>query len=294
MESKKRKQSAQAGPRRRSSRTRHTENTDDINDLRKEAIEKNEIINNEFKSSLNELKTKLNQAEYDLLNSDNFIKEHCREISRQIQLAKETKMQQIEEISDEMLKRVQDFESKTSIELNKTENKKKLETELKQIKIENEKWNKKLDDYKVDDLLLNEAKESVSKFTFKREKINKLLFKDLLEFKPNNDQINLGTLSTVIVDSLSHEINISEHIGELIATYDVAFNYLNDEDDFDWDNSWEDPNDSIDVKFICHLCSQFNDGGLFLYGRKFHSKKNIRVIFTKNFDTKLLCINIVS
>lgn len=249
-----------------SKKRRLTENTDDINDLRIEAIEKNETINNEFKSLLNELKTKLNQAEYDLLNSDNFIKEHCRVISRQIQSAKETKIQQIEEISDEMLKKVQDFETKTSQELNKTDREKKLETKLKQIKTENEKWNKKLDDYKVDDLLLNEVKESISKFTFKREKINKLLFQDLLEFKPNNDQINFGSLSTVIVDSLSHKINISENIHQLEASYEKEFYYLNNVRDFDLNPRYEP--EIVDIKFNCYLCSQFNDGGLFLYGKK--------------------------
>ena len=91
MESRKRKQTGQVGPSRRSSRTRladRAENdVDDINDLRIEAIEKrNEKLNVKFKNLFDELKKKYNQAEYDLSNSDDFIIEHCSEIARQIQV----------------------------------------------------------------------------------------------------------------------------------------------------------------------------------------------------------------
>ena len=102
--------------------------TTDINDLRIQAIENriarqnadghtSEADNNEhllgklnrelteqetaFKSLMDQLKKSLNQTEFNLMNEDYIYKEHCTEIRRQIQLAKETKIARIEEITTE-------------------------------------------------------------------------------------------------------------------------------------------------------------------------------------------------
>ena len=52
----------------------------------------------EFKIILNDIEAKLNENEFDLLNGDYIIKEHCKELQIELQAVKEAKIQQINEI----------------------------------------------------------------------------------------------------------------------------------------------------------------------------------------------------
>ena len=67
---------------------------------------------NKFKSLFDDLKKRLNQTELDLMNGNSFIKEHCKEIRRQVQLAKEIKIQEIEKIAEEIFDQIEKFEKK--------------------------------------------------------------------------------------------------------------------------------------------------------------------------------------
>ncbi len=136
------------------------------------------------------------------------IQTHCTEIRRQVQLAKETSIQKIEEQTEQLIDRINTFECESLDTLLKTD-KDQFISKLNEIKNENEKWNKHLNEYKIDLELFDDLRNSLSKFAIERENINYLLFKSkLLEFKPI-ENIDIGRLSTVVIDSFEHKICLS-------------------------------------------------------------------------------------
>jgi hypothetical protein len=168
----------------------------------------------EFNLLLNKFKEKLNKAKFDLENGGEYIiKEHCVEIRRQVQLAKEETLLKIEEITDALFKKIDLFES-DSLEAVSTANNDVITSKLNELKSENDKWNKCLDEHKIDSKLIDNLRDCISKFTIERENINQLLFNSqLLEFEPiKMEQVSFGTLSNVVIDSFEHKIDISHHI----------------------------------------------------------------------------------
>ena len=117
------------------------ETKQDINDLRIELIVKQKELNEEEKelsSLLSSLNDKLKQAEFDLLHGDYVVKEHCNEIRRQVQSAKEATLLKIEEITDKLFKKIDSFESDSLDAILKVE-KEKFTSKLNELTIENEK-----------------------------------------------------------------------------------------------------------------------------------------------------------
>ena len=116
------------------------ETKQDINDLRKELIVKQKELNEEekeFNSLLSSLNDKLKQAEFDLLHGDYLVKEHCNELRRQVQSAKETTMLKIEEITNDLFKKIKSFESDSLDVISKVD-KQKINAKLSEIKSETE------------------------------------------------------------------------------------------------------------------------------------------------------------
>jgi len=176
------------------------------------------MFEQEFNLLLSELNKKVKQAEFDLMNGDFLIQTHCTEIRRQVQLAKETSIQKIEEQTEQLIDRINTFECESLDTLLKTD-KDQFISKLNEIKNENEKWNKHLNEYKIDLELFDDLRNSLSKFAIERENINYLLFKSkLLEFKPI-ENIDIGRLSTVVIDSFEHKICFTKHIEELMKDY---------------------------------------------------------------------------
>jgi hypothetical protein len=171
----------------------------------------------EFNLLLNKFNEKLNKVKFDLENGGEYIiKEHCIEIRRQVQLAKEQILLKIEEIAEELIKKIDLFES-DSLEAVSTTNNDIITCKLNELKSENDKWNKCLNEYKIDSELVNDLRDSISKLAIERENINQLLFNSqLLEFEPiKMEQVTIGTLSNVVIDSFEHKIEISKHIESL-------------------------------------------------------------------------------
>jgi len=83
------------------------------------------------------------------------IKEHCIEIRRQVQLAKEQTLLKIEEITEELFEKIDFFES-DSLEVVSTTNNYIITCKLNELKSENDKWNKCLNEYKIDSELVND------------------------------------------------------------------------------------------------------------------------------------------
>jgi hypothetical protein len=75
-------------------------------DLSEKLNERKNEEEKEFDFLLKNLNKRLKQAEFDLMHGDYLIKEHCNEIRRQVQLAKETTLLKIEEITDELFTKI--------------------------------------------------------------------------------------------------------------------------------------------------------------------------------------------
>jgi hypothetical protein len=81
----------------------------------------------------------------------------------------------IEEITDELFTKIKTFELESLDAILKVD-KEKFIYKLNELKIENEKWNKHLDECRIDADLVDDIRSSISKFAIERENINQLLF----------------------------------------------------------------------------------------------------------------------
>ena len=66
----------------------------------------------QFKLKLEKIKANLNQAEFEFANGDYVVTEFCRDLKDQIQLTKELKIQELEDISEKMMCRIDNFREK--------------------------------------------------------------------------------------------------------------------------------------------------------------------------------------
>lgn len=211
----------------------------DINDLRIQAIENRILSRNAaqpttnqllsslkrdltaeemtFKSLLEQLNQQLKQAEFNIMNDEFIYKEHYIELRRQIQLAKETKIAKIEEMATQLIDKVNKFEKESFEDVLKVD-KNEFITKINELKKENQKWNQCLDDYKVDSKLLDELRNSVSTMTFRTDTLNSELLKKLMKFSENSDEITLGEVSVVSLDSIN-KINLEKHFNDLLEKY---------------------------------------------------------------------------
>ena len=258
----------------------------DINDLRIQAIENRiakqnasrqtssadngehllEKLNRELtadeitvKSLKDKLNKSLNQTEFNLMNGDYIYKEHCKEIRRQIQLAKETKIAKIEEMTTELMNKVDDFEKELLEDALKVD-KNTFADKIKEMKQENEKWNKSLDEFKVDNQLIDDLRDSVSKVDFQKDALNSQLLKRLLQFKENSDDLVLGEMSIVSLDSMN-EINLNKYFNDLIGEYNIECSHENCDCDIDI----HDPALEVNLRFI-KSSTIMKNGDLFVFG----------------------------
>ena len=220
-------------PRKRTPYSRESQS--DINDLRIQAIENRRIRNvatrqdsideqvisrfinelneeeQEFKNLVDELSKKIVQSEEYLMSGDYFFKEHCNEIRRQVQLAKNLKIQRLEEMSEKLKMKIKEHEKKGSAALPKQNNDKLMET-LNEMKLQNERWMKRL--YKQEEInaqLIKQIKDCLSDYILEKENINRFLLNEqYLEFKEANDKDQLGEI--IVVSMASFDENSVEKI----------------------------------------------------------------------------------
>ena len=89
----------------------------------------------EFKLQLEEIESQLKQSEFDLSNGDYVISEHCRELKRQVQLAKEIQIEEFNKLSEVLIDKINVYEKET-IDVCSTLNKQKQLIQLKEIDLE--------------------------------------------------------------------------------------------------------------------------------------------------------------
>ena len=86
-------------------------------------------LTEEFQLLTKRMNKILNQTEFNINNGEYIYKEHCNELRRQVQLAKETQILKIEEITDNLMNEIDKFE-KESLEAVSKVNKEQLVNKL--------------------------------------------------------------------------------------------------------------------------------------------------------------------
>lgn len=165
---------------------------------------------------LDEFKIKFEKINFDLNNSDSFVKEYYIELRRQVQIAKELKIQKLEDQSEAILVKIDKYE-KSSLEHALKVNKDDFFSKLNEMKLENEKWLKSLSEHEVD-LKLNsdQVKESIARLSYESKNLESIIFDGkLVQFNENEN--GLGEINSIELDVLKnkddmHKIDVSDHL----------------------------------------------------------------------------------
>ena len=214
------KNSRSQSPRNQTPYSRLEDNHDDINETRIQVIEKRKIKNIlneqklEYKSLLDEFQIKFDKINFDLNNSDSFVKEYYIELRRQVQIAKELKIQKLEDQSEAILVKIDEYEKNSlALKVNKDD----FFVKLNEMKLENEKWLKSLTEREIDFKLNNDqVKESIGRLSCESKNLESLLFDGkLVQFNENEN--GLGEIISIELDVLKNnddlnKIDISDHL----------------------------------------------------------------------------------
>lgn len=161
----------------------------------------------DFKEVLSEIEAKIKQAEFDLSNGDHVISEHCRELKRRVQLAKEIKMQELEKLSDQMLSQI-DLYEKDAINDYLQSNKDQNDLKLKEIKDYIAKCNNELIKLDIKDSKYK-IEEINSRLKMEQEKINYIIFnQNMLDYTSNTTILNqniIGKLVSYPFESIKYD-----------------------------------------------------------------------------------------
>ena len=216
---------------------------------------------NQYKSFMDSITAKLKQTEFELENKDYVITEYCSELKRQVQLAKELKFKELDDLSDEMMAQIDSFQ-KEKLNAILEANRAAFDSQLREMKEDLEKFNKQLDTLNV----YNDRHTTLciqSQLATLKEKFYNILFEDKsLEFHAEENKSSFGHLSlknhTLFdlkecdyeIDLLSHVINIKESV--VLEDYFEEFFLDNDWDMFN--HNEYDPEEYISTDYV-----HFND-----------------------------------
>jgi hypothetical protein len=198
-----------------------------------------------LKSLIDELKTQFEKIEFNLKNEEYFIKEHCNEIRRQVQLAKEVKIQNLENLSNEL--------EQLAISQNNESTRKDIikassDQKIQKLEETSEKIMEKIDGYEKESLdiifkkannnkqeiiqkinkikqdvqnatSLNQLRECLSKIAIEKENLVSSLLNDkLLYFDQSKISTELGEFSWVNLARKSdfnlRNINLMHHFNK--------------------------------------------------------------------------------
>lgn len=174
---------------------------------------KDSPLNNEFKSILNEIQTKLTKTEFDLQNGENLIKEHCIELRRQVQLANEVKIQEINKLGESMINEIDIYE-KESLETYAKINKESSEQKLNQLKQEVTTHEQNAAQLKaeIDNQTLDKLKELKSKVFVQENHIKHSVFHkgQLMVYQSNENEFDEDILGLFSFDKFECTVDMNE------------------------------------------------------------------------------------
>lgn len=204
---------------------------------------------NIFALILQQLNKKLAELEFNLANTSVFIRDHYSEIRKKV---KQAKLDNTLVDENELFKKIDTCEKETIGEALLEINQKKFKTKLNEIKSEHIKWNKNLNDFKIDNQLTDQAMERISKLAIETENINELIFNGkMLNFDPIKN-----VLSFIQLNSFDYQIDLSKYFVEVTSKQEQLLDRSDDTEDMDEDR----------VIFCVLNCSFFSNGDLLIAG----------------------------
>jgi hypothetical protein len=220
--------------------------------------------NKEFESLFESVTAKLKQTELNLLNGDYAIKEFCSELKRQVQLAKELKMKKLDDMSDQMMTKIESFEHEKLNVFLEAQND-NFKTKLDEMKQFLSEYNQKLENSKIVNnihavLGLQAQIETLN------ENFYSLLFDgEYLQFNPKESPSSFGEILIKKSDEMDlkeskNEMEVSDYVFEMKNSdrmdtlRDLRSNFDEDEIDPDYEDyietSYVHFNDNKSVVFL--------------------------------------------
>ncbi len=181
----------------------------------------------QFKLLLDSIGIKLKQAEFNLFNGDYLLKEHCRELIRQVQLAKETKVDQLEKLSDEMLNQIDMYEKERLNAYQLNANKQEFTSKLNELKIILDDWNQKLNDHQQSfSKQIDSARNVLSRLAVEEENLKSFIFNDklldLIDYQEQLSETLFGKLAFTSFDCIDfnnlNKIDMNPHFDRAKVT----------------------------------------------------------------------------
>ena len=181
----------------------------------------------QFKLLLDSIGIKLKQAEFNLFNGDYLLKEHCRELRRQVQLAKETKVDQLEKLSDEMLNQIDMYEKERLNAYQLNANKQEFTSKLNELKIILDDWNQKLNDHQQSfSKQIDSARNVLSRLAVEEENLKSFIFNDklldLINYQEQLSETLFGKLAFTSFDCIDfnnlNKIDMNPHFDRAKVT----------------------------------------------------------------------------
>lgn len=160
-------------------------------------------------SLLDDIEKKLNETQFELANGEYVIKEYCREMRRQVQLAKEVKIYDLEKASDQFMQKIDAFEQDKLENCKRLSNKSNFERKLDEIKSDLNKW-RDSDKSRLDPNELDRIIDARLDLLIQKRDIWSNLFKhETLDFFKKPDDPNGNSLGQLVSDT-SDRINFKE------------------------------------------------------------------------------------
>jgi len=156
------------------------------------------------------IENELRKMEFDLNHGTDVIKDHCIELRRQVQLATELKIQELNQANKRLIKQIDDFETECINNYNKWNKTKhnRYNKRLNEYKIAHEESSKYLQNVEINEktvILLNtKSNELKSKLAFDKQEIESFIFNEkILRFKASTDSdLTVGELRLISLNQI--------------------------------------------------------------------------------------------
>lgn len=184
-----------------------------------------------LKQNIIDLDNLANKLNFELDNGEHLIKEHCTDLKRQVQLAKEERIGQISNQGDLMIERIESYEQNCIQKYQEMKKIKKIEKKelLTQVTNVIQKQKSYLNQLRIDDNETIASNESLNEFKFRleqeRENVKKLVFNNqLMKFDVNTTKVGQELLGTLDFERVSLKVLVTKkHIFLFFLKFSLFF-----------------------------------------------------------------------
>ncbi len=190
------------------------------------SIEPSKIYRSEYveslKISLDHIKEYIILIKFGLNNSNDQIKEHCMNLKSDIQLKAEQTIQQINDLSEQFLNEIDEYEKKCIISNNIDENKKYFDKILDALELFHTNWSDYICKANIKDEIVLEANKKANQLCLQAEKEKKKIFNhifngNMISFNQNLKKLNQSCLGTLSLDDKNKPILNDDQMNALMT-----------------------------------------------------------------------------